>query len=105
MPVTLAEIEEAKEEFKLAQQAMNYADEDFLETAIYQQKIASLRLNALIRRAKEAGQEISIQSMVTDEPVWQFRVMDYIGVGVAIIAVLLGVTAVIINGGRLMNWW
>ena len=43
MLVTLAEINKAREEFIQAQEALDWADEDFIETAIYQHKIAEAR--------------------------------------------------------------
>jgi len=50
--IPLEEIQAAKKALIESQQALDYADEDFIETAVYQQKMAETRFNALLRRIK-----------------------------------------------------
>lgn len=48
----LKEIQVAKKALIEAQQALDYADEDFIETAVYQLKMAETRFDALLKRLK-----------------------------------------------------
>ena len=46
------EIDEALEEYRQAQAAIDQADPDFVEAAVYRQKAAECQLDALVRQAK-----------------------------------------------------
>lgn len=100
MSSTLAEINKAREDFIQAQQALDWADEDFVETAVYQYKIAETRLNALLKRVKSSKNKIVQFPIVEDYPSQEERAMDYVGMGVLIVTVLLGVIATVLNLSR-----
>jgi len=105
MLVTLAEINKAREEFIQAQEALDWADEDFIETAIYQHKTAEARYNALLKRAKSSKDKIVQFPIVENYPNREERAMDYVGMGVLRVTVLLGVMLVVFNLGRAFGLW
>jgi hypothetical protein len=98
--ITLNEINEAKRAYTEAQEAMNYADKDFVETAVYQYKMTESRLNALIKRAKNNAQDNVIQFPLQgqDEVAlssWPEEAMDNIGMFLVPLVMVLGVATLI----------
>lgn len=94
--VSLIEINQAKNDVKVACNALNFADDDFIESAVYQQKIAELRLNNLIKKAKTEG----LTSMEKQE-----KLMDGIGRAGIVLAIVLGVITLFSQAGRWLGWW
>jgi len=103
MSVTVAEIRQAQEELRLAREALNWADPDFIKVAVYQYKTAEARLDALLKRAKNAG--IVQFPEIAEYPNREERIMDYIGIGILVTAVLLFISVVVINAGRIIGLW
>lgn len=108
--ITLSEFKEAKRAYIEAQEAMNYADKDFVETAVYQYKMAEARLNALIKRAKENAQgnviQFPIQSIQEqmEEQCWQETVMERLGPPIGFLALGLGIVFIVAQLGMRIGW-
>lgn len=100
----LKEIQVAKKALIEAQQALDYADEDFIETAVYQLKMAETRFNAILKRLKKENSRNNIvqfpmQLQEEDkeaQPVW----FDGLGWLTALLAVAIGVAVLIAQLGK-----
>jgi len=105
--VSLEEIQAAKKALIEAQQALDYVDEDFIETAIYQQKMAEARFNALLKRLKKESRNNIVQFPMQlkeedkeAQPVW----FDGLGWLVILFAAAAGIMTLIAQTGIGQGW-
>lgn len=91
-----AEIDEALEEYRQAQAAIDHADLDFIEAAVYRYKAAECQLDALVRQAKVIQFPLT-QSEPEVKVIWQERVMDWIANNLIVPAAIVFGAAVIVS--------
>lgn len=96
-----AEIDEALEEYRQAQAAINQADPDFVEAAVYRQKAAECQLDALVRQAKVIQFPMARCEPPAPEQSWPeflFSLMELP------LTVAVGLLALLVIGIQFVKW-
>ena len=98
------EIDEALEEYRQAQAAIDQADPDFVEAAVYRQKAAECQLDALVRQAKVIQFPLARCESEVEES-WQESLMNLMGKAQLVAAVGLGLLLLGIQLAKWLGWW
>lgn len=100
-----AEIDEALEEYRQAQVAINQADLDFVEAAVYRHKAAQCQLDALVRQAKVIPFPLTQSEPEEPEQSWPEFISDLMEWPLTLSVGLLVVMVILVQFGIWLGWF
>jgi len=103
--LTRLEIEEALEEYRQSQAAIDQADPDFVEAAVYRQKAAECQLDALVRRAKVIPFPLARFEPEEPEQSWPEFISDLMEWPLTLSVGLLVVIVILVQFGIWLGWF